>query len=144
MNVSMKIALFFSSLFFMTGLLTGAWKYRRIMKSSERTAPLYVSMAHRSSFTYSFAALLVSILLGQSPYPGWVNMAITLTLMAFFTFTMASYILNGLKGVSESQFAAPPAIGGEAGRGLFMTALTLAEIIAFGLLAAGFVVRSLR
>ncbi len=144
MNTSMKIALLFSSLFFMTGLFTGVWKYRWIKKSSERTAPLYVNVAHRSSFTYSFAALLVSILLGQSPYPAWLNMTITVTLMSFFTITMLSYIANGVKGVNESQFAAPPAIGGESGRDLFMTALILAEIIAFGMLAAGFIFRSFR
>jgi hypothetical protein len=143
MNISMKIALLFSSVYFMTGLVTGVWKYRCIRKSKERTAPLYVNMAHRSSFTYSFAALLVSILLGQSPFPGWLNMTITATLMAFFTITMVSYIANGIKGMNETQFATP-ATGGETGRDLFMTALILAEIIAFGLLAAGFVFRSFR
>ena len=85
MNISMKIALLFSTVFFMTGLLTGVWKYRCIKKSSDRTAPLYVSMAHRSSFTYSFAALLVSVLLGQNPYPGWLNLSITAALMTFFS-----------------------------------------------------------
>ncbi|HOD13909.1 MAG TPA: hypothetical protein PK307_00785 [Spirochaetota bacterium] len=144
MNLSMKIALLFSSVYFMTGLVTGVWKYRCIRKSKERTAPFYVNVAHRSSFTYSFAALLVSILLGQSPYPGWLNMTITVTLMTFFTITMASYIANGIKGLNETQFASPPATGGEAGRDLFMTALILAEIIAFGLLAAGFAFRSFR
>jgi hypothetical protein len=144
MNVSMKIALLFSTIFFMTGLLTGVWKYRCIKKSADRTAPLYVNMAHRSSFTYSFAALLVSILLGQNPYPGWLNLTITAALMTFFSITMISYIANGLKGVTGSQFAGPPAIGGESGRDLFMTALILAEIIGFGLLAAGFIIRSFR
>jgi hypothetical protein len=144
MNISMKIALLFSCIFFMTGLVTGVWKYRCIKKSPERTAPLYVNIAHRSSFTYSFAALLVSILLGQNPYPGWLNMTITAALMTFFTITMTSYIANGARGVNVSQFAEPPAIGGESGRDLFMTALIIAEIIGFGLLAAGFMLRAFR
>lgn len=144
MNTSMKIALLFSSLFFMTGLVTGVWKYRLIKKSPVRTAPLYVNITHRSSFTYSFAALLVSILLGRNPYPGWLNMTITATLMTFFSITMISYIANGIKGMNESQFASPPAIGGESGRDLFMTALIVAEIMAFGLLTAGFIIRSFR
>ena len=144
MNLSMKIALLFSVIFFMTGLVTGLWKYRRIMSSPDRTAPPYVSTAHRSSFTYSFAALLVSILLGQNPYPGWLNMTITVTLMAFFSITMISYIACGLEGITGSQFAEPPAVGGEAGRRLLMIVLTCAEIIGFGLLAAGFIVRAFR
>jgi hypothetical protein len=144
MNISMKIALLFSAIFFMTGLVTGAWKYRWIRKSKDFEAPRYVSMAHRSSFTYSFAALLVSILLGQTLYPGWLNLAISLTLMAFFSITLISYIASGMKGIAGSQFAEPPAIGGESSRNLFMMALILAEIACFGLLLLGFAIRAFR
>jgi hypothetical protein len=142
MNLSMKIALLFSSLYFMTGLVTGIWKYRSILRSPDNEAPRYVSTAHRSSFTYSFAALLVSILLGQSPYPGWLNMTITVALMTFFTITIFGYIGYGRRGGSDSQFAEPPAFGGESGRSLLMTLLIVGEIAGFGLLTLGFIIRS--
>jgi len=55
-----KVALLFSGLFLLNGMVTGVWKYAKIMASPEHTAPVYVDIAHRTSFFYSFASLVIA------------------------------------------------------------------------------------
>lgn len=63
MNLSVKIALLASGLFLLSGMLTGVWKYRRIMQFAENQAPVYVDIAYRTSFFYSFASLVIAKLI---------------------------------------------------------------------------------
>ena len=60
MALSIKIALLASGLFLLSGMLTGVWKYAKIRNSPEHRAPVYVDIAHRASFFYSFASLVIS------------------------------------------------------------------------------------
>ena len=57
------IAIACAGIFFMTALITGAWKYNCMMHSPEFKAPYYVDIAHRSALLYAFAALLIAVLL---------------------------------------------------------------------------------
>lgn len=75
MTLAVKLALTGALVFFMTGLLTGVWKYRCIMASAEATAPYYVDIAHRASLQYSFASILLAVLAGYSVFPEAVNAA---------------------------------------------------------------------
>ncbi|WP_421843998.1 hypothetical protein [Marinobacter algicola] len=68
-----KICLSAAFLFFMTGLLTGIWKYRHMARSEDATSPVYVDIAHRSSLLYSFAALLLAAFSAHSVLADWVN-----------------------------------------------------------------------
>ena len=57
---SVRIALLSAGVLFMTGLLTGLWKYLAIARSPQARAPYYVDIAHRASLLYAFAALLMA------------------------------------------------------------------------------------
>ena len=64
MSLAEKICLSAAFVFFMTGLLTGIWKYWHIANSEDASSPVYVDIAHRSSLLYSFAALLLAAFSG--------------------------------------------------------------------------------
>ena len=74
MTPAVKIALLASGLFLLSGMVTGVWKYARTMSSPEHRAPVYVDIAHRASFFYSFASLVIAKLIeycqiaGINPY----------------------------------------------------------------------------
>ena len=48
--LAVKISLLVSGLFLLNGMLTGIWKYAKIMSSPEHKAPVYVDIAHRTFF----------------------------------------------------------------------------------------------
>ena len=60
MSLAIKISLLASGLFLLMGMLTGVLKYQRIMTSPEHRAPVYVDIAHRAAFLYSFAMLVIA------------------------------------------------------------------------------------
>ena len=62
-NPAVALAVLAAGVFFLVGLLTGAWKYRAMMRSERAVAPTYVDVAHRASLLYSFAALLLAVTL---------------------------------------------------------------------------------
>ena len=57
---AVKLCILAAGVFFMSGLLTGVWKYWHIAHSAGATAPVYVDIAHRTSLLYSFAAILLA------------------------------------------------------------------------------------
>ena len=57
-----------AGIFFLTGLLTGAWKYLHILRSAEGRAPPYVDVAHRASLLYAFACALLATFCERSAY----------------------------------------------------------------------------
>jgi hypothetical protein len=104
MNPAIKISLAASGLFLLSGLLTGVLKYRRIMTSPEHRAPVYVDIAHRASFLYSFAALVIARLLEYSPYPQWLQTWAAAVPLAFFAITIAGYAAHGLRDRTDNIF----------------------------------------
>jgi hypothetical protein len=60
MGSAEAIAIIAAGVFFLSGLLTGVWKYLQIKSSETATAHPYVDIAHRASLLYSFAALLLA------------------------------------------------------------------------------------
>jgi hypothetical protein len=68
MPLSVKISLLVSGLFLLNGMVTGVWKYSKIMSSPEHKAPVYVDIVHRTSFFYSFASLVIAALINFSPF----------------------------------------------------------------------------
>lgn len=68
LNMAVKISLLFAGLFLLNGMFTWIWKYAKIMSSPEHKAPVYVDIAHRTSFFYSFASLVIGALINFSPF----------------------------------------------------------------------------
>ena len=100
-----KIALLFSGLFLLVGMMTGVWKYAKTMSSIEHRAPVYVDIAHRASFFYSFASLVIAALIFFSPFSrGW-QVVIVLLPLAYFALTVIGYIKEGVLDRTENMFA---------------------------------------
>jgi hypothetical protein len=105
MSLAIRISLAASGLFLMSGLLTGILKYKGIMNSPEHRAPVYVDIAHRASFLYSFAALVIARLLEYSPYSQGVQVVAASVPLAFFAITIMGYTAHGLKNDTENIFS---------------------------------------
>lgn len=111
MEAASKLTLFACGVFFLTGLLTGVWKYLSSWRSPKAEAPRYVSIAHQSSLLYSFAALVLLKFLEFSPYSEPVNLIVVAIPLFFFTAAIASYIFHGAIGDTDNQFRKPYRLG---------------------------------
>ncbi|MFY3773957.1 hypothetical protein ACOSZC_07470 [Marinobacter salsuginis] len=132
MSLAEKICLSAAFLFFMTGLLTGIWKYRHMARSEDASSPVYVDIAHRSSLLYSFAALLLAAFSAHSVLDAWINAAAAIAALAFFAFAIGTYVLHGLLQDTENQLRRPHRLGKRLlppwMTGLFMVLLIVGEV----------------
>lgn len=132
MSLAEKICLSAAFVFFMTGLVTGIWKYRHMARSEDATSPVYVDIAHRSSLLYSFAALLLAAFSAHSVFAGWVNTIAALAALVFFAFAIATYVIHGLLQDTDNQLRRPHRLGKRLlpawVTGLFMTLLIVGEV----------------
>jgi len=101
---AIKLCLFASGLFLLIGLLTGVWKYRWMMMSGDHLAPVYVDIAHRASFLYSFAALVLAKLLEYSPFPSRWQIVLAALPLFYFAAAIARYVQLGWRNSITNQF----------------------------------------
>lgn len=104
MNIAVKISLLSSGLFLLAGMLIGIVKYRRMMTSAEHVAPVYIDIAHRVAFLYSFAMLVVARLLEYNPYSETLQLVALGALLIFFVTTVGGHLANGLKNETDNIF----------------------------------------
>ena len=104
MNLSVRISLAAAGLFLLAGMLLGIVKYRRTMTSATHRAPVYIDIAHRAAFLYSFAALVIARLLEYSPYSQTVQLTAALVPLAFFAVTILGYTMTGLRDETDNLF----------------------------------------
>jgi hypothetical protein len=134
--------------FFLTGLLSGAWKYLHIRNSADARAPLYVDLAHRSALLYAFAGVLLSRLCERNAWSNAVNLGAAIVLQIFFAISVGGYVIHGALRDTDNQFQRPHRLG----RGVipafsmtaFMMALIAAEISAFLIIFSGYLTRLAR
>ena len=105
MSLAVKISVAAAGLYLLAGMLLGIIKYRRIMTSAEHRAPVYIDIAHRAAFMYSFAALVIARLLEYSPYSERVQVGAAGLVLAYFTVTILGYTAHGLRDDTENIFA---------------------------------------
>ena len=105
MNLSVKIALLISGIFLLNGMLTGVWKYAKIMSSATHQAPVYVDVAHRTSFFYSFASLVIAALINFSPFSPPRQVVIVALPLAYFVLSVAAYMKEGWLDRTGNMFA---------------------------------------
>ena len=137
-----QLCLLAAGLFFLTGLLTGLWKYLCIVRSPEAVAPVYVDIAHRSSLMYSFSALLLREFVPYSPLsPAGTVWAVAAPLL-FFALAISTYVLHGLLRDTDNQLRTPHRLGQATLPALaihgFMWLLVVPEIGGFAVLLYGF------
>lgn len=137
-NTASCIALSASGLFFMTGLITGVWKYRCMRNHPEAEAPYYVNTAHRAALLYAFAAQLVAVFASLSAFPVWVNTVAVIPLLLFFGIGIIYYIQLGLTTRSNNSLRDS---NNKAKDYLILNVLSVAEIGGFSVLLLGFFVR---
>ncbi|MDL0431411.1 hypothetical protein QPM17_09740 [Marinobacter sp. TBZ242] len=111
MTLAEKLCLSAAFLFFMTGLLTGIWKYWCMANSPKAAAPRYVDIAHRSSLMYSFAAILLGWFAGYSVYPEWLNSLAAFSALGFFALAIGTYIIHGFLQDTSNQLRKPHRLG---------------------------------
>lgn len=104
MSLAIKISLLASGLFLLTGMLIGVLKYQRMLTRSTHTAPVYVDIAHRAAFLYSFAMLVIARLLEYSPYSERVQVGATALVLVFLVLTVGGYLAHGLKEDTDNLF----------------------------------------
>jgi hypothetical protein len=141
MTVATKIALVSAGVFFLTGLLTGVWKFVAIRRSPEAKAPVYVDIAHRAALLYSFAALLLAKFAELSPYSSAVTAVATVAPIAFFAFAVVTYLVHGVLRDTDNQLAPPFVLGSRRMPAIAMDGmmwlLIVAEVGGFAVLFAG-------
>lgn len=140
-NPAVRLSLLAAGVFFLTGLLTGIWKYRHMATSASATAPVYVDIAHRTALFYSFAALLLAQFAALSAWSAAVNFWAAAAALLFFALAIGGYLLHGWLRDTDNQFLKPYRIGTRplpaAALHAFMLALILAEVGGFLVLFAG-------
>ena len=107
MDSASKLTLIASGVFFLTGLLTGVWKYISIVKSERHEARRYVSVAHQASLLYTFAALVLLKFLEFSPYTETINLLAVAFPLFFFALAIATYIAHDILQDTDNQFQKP-------------------------------------
>ncbi|MCZ4536721.1 hypothetical protein O4159_14895 [Gordonia terrae] len=117
-------------------LVLGVWKYHGIRTSLDRTAHVYVDIAHRAALMYSFATLVLAALVELSAFPTTVNVIAAAVPIVFFVVAIAAYCIHGALRDTTNQFVDPTP-----GTYLFMLALIVGEIGGVLVLLAGVVVR---
>lgn len=134
LDVDTRITVLLAGLIFVWALALGVWKYRQMATSPTHLAHPYVDVAHRAALMYSFATLLLAVLVEFSALPTAVNLAAALAVVAFFVAAIASYAVHGHLRDTDNQFVHPVR-----GTHAFMAALIVAEIGGTLVLVAGFV-----
>lgn len=139
---AVQLAQLSCGLFFITGMLTGVWKYRCIMQSPEAKAPVYVDICHRTALMYTFACLVLAEFAKLSVWSESVNFWAVLVPVLFFASAVAAYGLHGFLKDTDNQFQRPHVLGPlqiHGGLiGLYMGLLALGEIGGFLVLFSGF------
>lgn len=135
------LAILSAGIFFLSGLLTGVWKYLAIMSSPKARASYYVDIAHRASLMYSFAAILLAVFAYLSVWTDAVNFWATLAQVVFFGAAIGTYIAHGALGDTNNQLRSPHRLGKATLPGFliqgFMWALIVGEVGGFVVLFAG-------
>jgi hypothetical protein len=134
MTLAIKISLLCSGLFLLSGMLTGIWKYSQILKSENHQAPVYVDIAHRTSFFYSFASLVIAKLMEFSPFSEFWQIVIVAVPLFYFISAVAGYIREGFLNRTDNMFREKNFI-----TTWFMYGLIAGEIGGFAFILGGFI-----
>lgn len=111
MQTASQLTLIACGLFFLTGLVTGVWKYLATRRDPVVGAHRYISVAHNASLNYAFAALVMTKLLELSPFSAATNLVAAAAPLFFFASAIAIYIIHGALRDTDNQFLPPYRIG---------------------------------
>ncbi|MCP5193139.1 MAG: hypothetical protein H6987_08750 [Pseudomonadales bacterium] len=144
METAQSVAIVCAGLFFLTGLMTGIWKYKQIMASAEGQAHPYVDICHRASLMYAFAAILLAKFVEVSQLPGMVELIAVSAVLVYFASAIVTYFIHGLLQDTDNQLKPPFHVGkmkiSSSAIALHMWMLIVAEVAGFLVLFYGVVI----
>ena len=111
MSASETLSIIAAGVFFLTGLLTGTWKYRQILASASGRAHPYVDICHRASLMYAFAALLLAKFAEISRLPEMLELIAAALVLFYFATAIVTYLVHGLLQDTENQLKPPFVLG---------------------------------
>lgn len=111
MEAAESLAIVSAGIFFLTGLITGVWKYKQIMASEDGQAHTYVDICHRSSLLYAFAAILLAKFVEVSQLPGTVELVAVSAVLIYFASAIFIYFVHGFLQDTDNQLKPPFHIG---------------------------------
>ncbi len=107
---ALRVALFFSTLYFIAALLTGVWKWRSMLRADNGQAHAYIDIAHHAALHYGPFIVLAGVLATLWPYgelfPAWPLIAIMGGTMIA---SLSRYIALGFRGEISNQLHRPTA-----------------------------------
>ena len=139
-HTASRIALSASGIFFMTGLLTGVWKYLCMRRHQSAEAPHYVNTAHRAALMYAFSAQLLAVFAAISAFSNLVNTIAVIPPLLFFGIAILHYVQLGLTTDSNNSLRDSP---DKAKDYLILNILAIAEVGGFSVMLCGFFLRLL-
>jgi hypothetical protein len=139
-----NLAIICAGAFFLTGLVTGIWKYLAIKNSADGIAHPYINICHRASLMYAFAAILLAEFAKISQLPEVLEFYAMALVLLYFATAIIMYMLHGIFKDTTNQ-AKPPFTMGKMpvpsiAITLFMWSLIVAEIGGFLVLFYGVLV----
>ena len=138
---AVELAQWACGVFFLVALLCGVWKYRKIMASPEAKSPVYVDIAHRAAFMYSFACLTLAYFAEMSKWSESWNLAGVGVAVFFFATAESTYLIHGALEDTDNQLREPHQLGdGEVPSFLvrgYMAALIAGEVGGFLVVFSG-------
>lgn len=144
MEAAESVTIISAGVFFLTGLLTGIWKYKQIMASENGQAHPYVDICHRSSLLYAFATVLLLKFVEVSQLPSMVELVAVSAVLVYFASAIFSYFIHGLLQDTDNQLKAPFHLGKVSISSNFislhMWMLIVAEVVGFLVLFYGVVI----
>ena len=114
MDITEQVTIVSAGVFFLTGLLTGIWKYRQIMASENAQAHPYVDICHRASLLYAFAAILLLKFVEISQLSTTVELIAASAVLIYFSSAIITYMVHGLLQDTENQLKPPFRVGNTA------------------------------
>ena len=135
-NTASALALLAAGVFFMAGLVMGAWKYACMRRSERMEAPFYVNIAHRAALMYAFASVLIAIFAALSAFPLHWNLTGVLALISFFALAIGHYVHLGLTTTTKNHMRDN---SDNRTHFMVMNLLTAAEISGFTILFGGMI-----
>ena len=106
-----SLAIISAGVFFLTGLLTGVWKYQQIMPSEDSIAHPYVDICHRASLLYAFAAILLAKFAEVSQLSNRLEVISVGVVVFYFATAITTYLVHGLLKDTDNQLKSPHAMG---------------------------------
>jgi hypothetical protein len=99
------VAILSSGVFFLSGLLTGVWKWRETLSSPDHKAHIYVDVAHRASLMYAFSSLLLAVFAYFSCWHPTIDLVATAIPIFYFAAAIGTYLWHAVRRDTDNQFA---------------------------------------